>query len=758
MVSLSSCSDLHLTMRHTFYWFFSAAALSAIVGCLTPQVQPISTAIIPAPEHLNVLEGTESTCVWRGDWKWHIDDAWSGSEQVWKTWLPGSARQSGLNLQLNRVEGMPREGYDLEINESGVTIRASQEAGAFHALTTLRWMLPPNTDDAGPWALPNVSISDAPRFEHRGLLLDCCRHFMDPAFVKRTIDMLALHKMNVLHWHLTEDQGWRVEIDAYPKLTTTGAWRTESDGMQHGGFYTKAQIREIVAYAADRNITIIPEIELPGHSRAAIAAYPWLSCTGDSLEVPCDWGVFKDIYCAGEDSTFRFLEQVLLEVMELFPSEYIHIGGDEAPKVRWEACPKCQRRINEEDLHDEHELQSWFITKIGSFLAQNNRKLIGWDEILEGGLPDGATVQSWRGMEGGRDAVAMGRDAIMSPMSHCYFDYPIESIDLERVYGFEPEPEGLHGTGRILGGECNMWSERAPQELVNSKIFPRIVAMSEVLWSAKSNKNWEEFKRRMGLHYGRLDAWNVDYGWEAVPIDISCEPADNEGHLKVELNRAISGVDGQVYWQHAEEDSLIHEPFDRAFKLEGEGTLVVNLSRDGISIGKPWRFPLAGHVGAFKPVELGHEWSSYYPGGGAQGLADGRRGSQDFRDGCWQATQGADMSVTIALGKPQQVDALSMQFYLYQDAWIFVPDSVRFQWSTDGENWQGDWMSREVWNRPMAFEPDETQGAVNVRVPVNAETQFVRFQAINPGPCPDWHDAASSASWLFIDELVVHTP
>lgn len=725
-------------------------------SCIQPEVQPVTRAIIPAPTAANWSEDSKAQIHWNGDWHWTIDTEWDKRQIVWKAWLPGKSNPKGLSIRMERAVGYAVEGYSLRIDDDGVSIEASEEAGAFHALTTLRWMLPPDSDNEGTWALPHVSISDAPRFEHRGLLLDCCRHFMDPDFVMRTIDLLALHKMNVLHWHLTEDQGWRIEVDAYPELTSTGAWRTEDDGSRHGGFYTKAQIREIVAYAADRNITVIPEIELPGHSRAAIAAYPWLSCTGDSLEVPHDWGVFKDIYCAGEDTTFRFLETVLLEVMDLFPSEYIHIGGDEAPKVRWESCPKCQRRIQEEGLHDAHELQSWFITQIGSFLADHGRKLIGWDEILEGGLPDGATVQSWRGMQGGRDAVAMGRDAIMSPTSHCYFDYPVESIDLERVYDFEPEPEGLEGSGRILGGECNMWSERAPQELVDSKVFPRIVAMSEVLWSSKSQRDWNGFQERMELHYSRLDAWNVDYGWEAVPIDLSCEAAAQTGRITVELDRAISGIEGDVSWETEGIQSRISQAFDAPFEVTGEGALVVELRRNDAAVGKPWRFPLAGHVGVFQPVELDHALNAYYPGGGQQGLADGRLGSMDFRDGCWQATHGEDMGVRLSLNEELQVDSLSMQFYLYQDAWIFVPDSVRFQWSLDGENWKGDWSIQTEWNGADAFVQNEIQGVIRLAVPVNSRAKYIRFEALNPGPCPLWHDAASSDSWLFLDELVVH--
>jgi hexosaminidase len=284
-----------------------------------------------------------------------------------------------------------------------------------------------------------------------------------------------------------------------------------------------------------------------------------------------------------------------------------------------------------------------------------------------------------------------------------------------------------------------------------------MVAMSEVLWGAKQKRNWNDFQQRMGWHYDRLDAWEVDYGWETVPIDLECNVGEADGQLEVMLNRAISGVEAEVYWRYNEQDKRIEQPFGRAFELQGEGVLSVNFRRNGLPVGEPWNFPLAGHAGAFRPVDLGHEWSPYYSGGGHQALADGRLGSSDFRDGNWQATQGQNMSVSIALGESRAIDSLSMQFYLYQDAWIFVPDSVRFQWSKDGEEWEGDWVGRSVWNRPKAFERDENQGVVRLAVPVEAEARFVRFEAVNPGPCPDWHDAASSASWLFLDELVVQS-
>jgi hexosaminidase len=728
-------------------------SIAFLFGACSPQSDRASLDLIPAPAE---WVPDRSSCSVTGSWELEVTPEWAERRQFWGEWLAGDTPATGAKavpVAVDMAAGLEPEAYTLSIRTDGIRIEASTEAGAFHALTTLRSLA--LTSDG---ALPCGVISDAPRFEHRGLLLDCCRHFMEPEFVKRMIDLLALHKMNVLHWHLTEDQGWRVEIDAYPELTQTGAWRTEADGSQHGGFYTKGQIRAIVAYAAQRNITVIPEIELPGHSRAALAAYPWLGCTGEAMEVPHDWGVFKDIYCAGQDTTLAFLKTVLDEVMELFPSEYIHIGGDEAPKVRWEQCPKCQKRIADEGLHDEHELQSWFIGEIGQYLESKGRKMIGWDEILEGGLPAGATVQSWRGMDGGRDAVAMGHDAIMSPTSHCYFDYPVESTDMEEVYGFEPVPEGLEGSGRILGGECNMWSERAPQHLVESKVFPRMVAMAEVLWSPAENRDWAAFTKRMESHYTRLDVWDVRYGWETVPLSLEWERGEEANALKVALVPAMAGVHGQAaFIPHGATTPELEFVVDQVARVQGEGVLEVALTRKGVSMGAPLLFPLAGHAGAFRPVELEHELNAYYPGRGEQGLADGRLGSMDFRDGSWQAVQGGNMGVTIALDDALLVDSLSMQVYRYQDAWIFLPDSVRFQWSLDGEAWEGDWLVRPFEGGRPTFEPNDLQDVQRVAVPVGKKARWVRFEAVNPGPCPDWHDAASSATWLFLDELVVHS-
>lgn len=422
---------------------------------------------------------------------------------------------------------IPEGAYSLVVTPARVSLLADNAAGLLHACQSLRQLL---TTDDGAWVAPCCTIDDSPRYAWRGMLLDCGRHFVPVAQVKRMIDQLAYHKMNVLHWHLTEDQGWRLEVRSRPRLAELSAWRAATRASEHprdaqgryGGFYSHEQVREIVAYAAARGISIVPEIEMPGHSRAALAAYPELSCTGGPHEVETRWGVIDDVYCAGNDETFVFLEAVLGEVCELFPSPYVHIGGDECPKTRWKSCAKCQARIKAEGLKDEHELQSYFIRRIEKFLSGKGKRIIGWDEILEGGLAPNATVQSWRGFDGAIAAAGAGHDVISSPTSHCYLDYaqgrgvgePVQMgfIPLEKVYQFEPAPPQLTPAQakHVLGGEGNLWTEHAPPELLERQAFPRLCAIAEVLWSPVP-RDYADFQRRLAVHYRRLDAMDVRY-------------------------------------------------------------------------------------------------------------------------------------------------------------------------------------------------------------------------------------------------------
>ncbi len=425
-----------------------------------------------------------------------------------------------------------KEHYTFTSTSKGVDITGDSYDGTFRGTQTLIQLLPPAK--ATSLSIPQVSIDDQPRLGYRGLMLDVGRHFFGVDYVKRFIDYIALHKMNTFHWHLTEDQGWRIEITKYPKLTEVGAYRdgtiighhpgTGNDNIRYGGFYTQEEIKDVLEYAKKRHITVVPEIEMPGHAGAALASYSYLGCTGGPYEVSQTWGVHKDVYCAGNDSVFTFLEGVLDEVMELFPSEYIHIGGDECPKDAWKVCPKCQKRIKELGLKDEHELQSYFIQRIEKYVNSKGKKIIGWDEILEGGLAPNATVMSWRGEKGGIEAAKQDHDVIMTPTTYVYFDYAQQKnedslviggyLPIEKVYGYEPVPQVLNDAQkkRILGGQANVWTEyMSNPRKVEYMIFPRVAALSEVLWSPAKSRNWDDFKKRLPLQLKRYDLWGTNY-------------------------------------------------------------------------------------------------------------------------------------------------------------------------------------------------------------------------------------------------------
>jgi hexosaminidase len=421
------------------------------------------------------------------------------------------------------------EGYALEASVESLRIRGRTAHGVFHGVQTLRQILAPEIESrtAVPkarWLVPAVGIEDAPRFSYRGMHLDVSRHFFPPAFVKKYIDLLALYKLNTFHWHLTDDQGWRLEIEAYPRLTSVGAWRNEGGG-RYGGFYTQAEVREIVSYASERFVTIVPEIEMPGHARAAVAAYPEYACTPGPFEVATTWGVFYDIFCPS-DETFAFLEGVLREVFSLFPGEYVHLGGDEAPKDRWETSAVAQAVIDREGLANEEELQGYFMRRVETFAASHGKSIIGWDEILDGGVMPSAVIMAWRGADRGTLAARQGHDVIMTPTDSCYFDYyqgpeatepeafPGSYAPLQEVYDMEPMPSGLDAQAatHVLGAQGNLWSEYIPTpEHAEYMALPRAIALAEVLWSEPDALDYSAFVRRLDAHSAHLDAQGTNY-------------------------------------------------------------------------------------------------------------------------------------------------------------------------------------------------------------------------------------------------------
>ena len=434
-----------------------------------------------------------------------------------------ATESSTATVQLIVNPQLPREGFELSVQPDRIQIAANVSdgddvSGWQYGLLCLFQMLWEQKQQ-GHDSLRCLKITDHPEFSWRGLHLDVCRHFFDVEFVKRLLDLMVLHRLNRFHWHLTEDQGWRLEVPSRPKLAEVAAWR-EKDGAKYGGFYTRDEVQQVIAYAADRGIQVVPEIELPGHSVAALAAYPELACQPREFFVETNWGVFDDVYCAGNEATFEFLQEVMDYVIDLFPGDVIHIGGDECPKTRWKECPKCQQRIKTEGLRDEEHLQSYFVQRMVNYLADRGRRAIGWDEILEGGLAEGAMVMSWRGHEGGIAAAKLGHDVVMSPTTHCYFDFrQVDDPDemgfhgvntLKDVFDFEPVPAELspEDAGHVLGGQANIWTERQlfKPENVEYMVVPRICALAEVLWGHQNREapDWDGFQERLRNHFELL--------------------------------------------------------------------------------------------------------------------------------------------------------------------------------------------------------------------------------------------------------------
>jgi len=672
----------------------------------------------------------------------------------------------------NADSTMDDEEYRLQIQGgSSVVLQARTTAGLFYGVQTILQMLPAEIMSDKlvkdiDLTMPAVYIHDYPRFEWRGMHLDVCRHFFPVEFVKKYLDLMALYKMNVFHWHLTEDQGWRIEIKKYPELTEVGAWRTEPDGSRYGGFYTQEDIKEIVAYAAERNITVVPEIEMPGHCIAALAAYPDLSCTGGPFEVATIWGVKEDVYCAGNEKTFEFLENVLLEVMELFPGEYIHIGGDEVPKARWEKCRKCQARIRNEGLANEYELQSYFIKRMETFLNEHERKLIGWDEILEGGLAPDATVMSWRGEEGGIEAAQMGHDVVMTPGDYCYFDHyqanPATQpkaigglTTVKDVYHYNPASAELNEAEQehILGAQGNLWTEYiATPEYAEYMAVPRMLALAEVDWSRESRISWPRFLRKLEHHFAILDILDVNYCDAVFDVEISPE-FDSEAKAVV-ISMTSEFEDAEIrYTMDGSEPNMESIVYDTIFELEKSGTIKARAFINGQMKGNVSQRDIQLHKAVGKPITYKDNYSERYDGGGDYGLVNGLQGSQHYRDGNWQGFSGTDIELVIDLEKEMDITEISVGFLQNVTTWIFFPSKISFLVSESGAEDDFETVADFLTAIPMELK-EATAKSYNKKFN-DLNARYIKIIAKNPGPCPDWHPGAGSASWVFVDEVVV---
>ena len=756
-------------------------------GSHDPQI-----AIVPYPNHLETGRGTYRvtdrpvTCDSRTDERTQravvgfaarLATVTGGTNPVT---VADEVPASGIRFVTD--ESLPAEGYELNVDGEGIEVRASQFPGFLYALQSLEQLLPAAVYGTEPapdaaWEVPCVKIADAPRFAYRGMHLDVARHFFSVDEVKRYIDVMAIHKLNTLHWHLTDDQGWRIEIKRYPELTAVGSIRKATvvrkewgtyDGTPYGGFYTQDEIRDVVKYAADRGVTVIPEIDLPGHMLAALTAYPELGCTGGPYEVWGRWGVADDVLCPGREKTFEFLEGVLTEVMELFPSEYIHIGGDECPKVRWEKCPRCQAKIRQLGLKDdgehtaEHYLQSYVTDRIGKFLAQHGRRIIGWDEILEGRAPSDAVVMSWRGSEGGIAAAKLGHDVIMTPNSHFYFDY-YQSLDtdaepfgiggyipMEQVYSYDPAFPELtpEQQKHILGVQANLWTEYVlSDEHLEYMLLPRLAALSEVQWCLSETKDWNRFigSFRMDKIYSQL---GYEFAKHIFGVTASYAVDPEKGGVVMTLTTQGGAP---IRYTLDGSDPTASSPLYKAPVTIGEScTFKAAALREGMQTPVYTRkFDFNKATG--RRIALNAAPTLKYTYGGASLLVDGYRGGPVYSNGAWIGFLNEPLDVTIDMQRAKPYSAVTVESLVEKGEWVFPPSSVGVYLSDDG---------REFTEAALMSVPQETAGSPDGVKPFKVlfpetSARYLRVVARTVDPIPAWHGAAGQKAHMFVDEIIV---
>lgn len=700
-------------------------------------------------------------------------------------------RQTGVKLTSHA--GMPVDGaicltldlsddnaeaYKLIVNDKRVCISGASEAGVFYGIQTLRKSLPVAQDINVN--LSAVEIYDKPRFAYRGAMLDVARHFYTVDEVKTFIDMLALHNINRFHWHLTDDQGWRIEIKKYPKLMSVASERKETvvgrwysgiyDGKPYGGYYTQDELRDVIDYAAKRHITIIPEVDLPGHMQAALTAYPELGCTGGPYEVRTIWGVSQDVLCVGNDFTLQFVKDVLSEVADIFPSEYIHIGGDECPKVRWEKCPKCQERIKSLGLKSdakhtkEQRLQSYMIQEAAKYLKEKGKRIIGWTEILEGGLVPDATLMSWIGESGGIEAAHQHHDVIMTPNTYLYFDYyqskKVEDeplaiggyLPIEKTYNYEPMPKELTKEEQqyIKGVQANLWTEYIPVfSQVQYMVLPRLGAAAEVQWTDPSKKDYKDFLRRVPHLVAVYDC----YGWNCAThvYDVNVDmKADTVNHV---LNVQLSTMaDDPIYYtldgQDPTEKSLKYtKPFtiDQSVVLK---TMAVHPDRTSKISVDTIRFNKA----TLKPVVLLQPNESRFSPDGPVVLVDGRNGNHSFDTGAWLAVAGNDLEAVINMQAETILSSASVHVYVRKDAWLFDARGFSVSVSSDNKNYKG--VASQEYKQ---MQESDSDGIIEHELSFDpCKATYVKIKVISEKSMPDWHWDAGKAPFLLVDEIILN--
>ena len=684
---------------------------------------------------------------------------------------------NSIDLQSN-FTNENKEAYKLNVTQNKIVINGASSAGTFYGVQMLRKILMMEGVKS-QIKLPNATIVDFPRFGYRGMMLDVARHFAPVDFVKKFIDILALHNINTFHWHLTDDQGWRIEIKKYPKLTEIGSKRAETivgkskddyDGKPHEGFYTQNQIKEIVEYAQKRYITIIPEIDLPGHMMAALASYPELGCTGKDYKVRKKWGVSDDVLCVGNEKTFEFIEGVFEELIPLFPSHYFHVGGDECPKNSWKKCAKCQAKIAELGLKDdgkhtaEEKLQSYCIARVEKFLNSKGKKIIGWDEILEGGVAPNATIMSWRSFQGGIEAAQSGHDAIMTPGSHCYFDhYQGNDVNLEplaiggytsveRVYSFEPIPEMLKSEERkhIIGAQANVWREYMPtSDQVEYMILPRLAALSEALWTAPEKKNYANFLSRLANFLPVYDDLNFNYAKNVMEVSPHYTIDTENSRMVIDLKTSSKAP---IYYTL---DGT--EPNENSKKYKNEISIQKSLTIKAAVIGKNQKSKVFTQSFEFnkatlKPIIMKNQPTERYRFKGPETLVDGKIGTTIFSTGGWIGLYNENFETVVDLKSTQEVTEVVINTFISPNDWIFGPKQFSVFLSNDGTNFTS------VYSKDITVAaPGDNAKILNLKATFESlKARYIKITAPIFEKIPQWHYAAGQPTFLFIDEIIVN--
>ena len=742
--------------------------------------------VVPLPQEITVTEGTSFTLDETVAIAYQGDEAMKQNATFLAEYikekvgldLPITNQSSNKAIRLSvENSGDNPEGYQLTVSADGIAIIGASPAGVFYGIQTLRKALPVTKGKA---KLPAVEINDYPRFSYRGAHLDVSRHFFTVDSIKRFIDILALHNINRFHWHLTDDQGWRFEMKKYPKLSTIAAERSETvigrnsgeyDGQHYGPFqYTQDDCREIVAYAAERHITVIPEIDLPGHMQAALAAYPEFGCTGGPYEVWKMWGVSENVLCAGNDATLGFIEDVLTEIVDVFPSEYIHVGGDECPKTEWEKCPKCQARIKALGLKDDDKhsaemyLQSFVISHAEKFLNIKGRKIIGWDEILEGELAPTATVHSWRGISGGLEAAKKGHNCIMSPNTFMYFDYyqtkhtadePLAIggyVPVETVYNYEPMHPSLtpEQQKHIIGVQANLWTEYIHTFThVEYMELPRMAALCEVQWCKPENKDFEDFKQRIIPLVELYDIKGYNYAKHIFDVNATFTTDTTKNCIIAEL----STIDGRpiYYTTDGSEPTETSAIYKKPIEIKANCTLKAKgIGKRGAT--RQFSEDITFNKATAKPITLLQPTHRSYGYGGAPTLTDGLKGNHNYRTGRWLGFAGNDFEAVIDLQKTEEVSLVSLSTCVEKGDWVFDARGLIVSVSEDGE------LYTEVFceEYPAMTEKNPNQIYHHEMNFTTTKARYVKVKALVEHSMPDWHGAKGYGAFLFVDEIAVN--